>query len=121
MPIIAEGQPLSSRILESQREHEDRTKSDLIVSKGPGVIRKGRLIGRPGFLLELKQYSDFSLKTHLDQVLHYTRELLGRHCGMQKLPFAILTPKFYYVGIADWKNFSNRHFRVSSYRYDLYE
>lgn len=66
--------------------NEDKTITDTIISKGPGV-RVAEIVGRPGTMIEIKIESDkkrlLNLNDHKAQLIQYFIELISRHCGIR--------------------------------------
>lgn len=119
--------------IQSQRINEDSTRCDLIVSyqMSPDgapdpVIHEHdnlqKLRGRVVSVLELKfgKLGATAVAKAVDQILHYVRELLGNHCGTQKLPFVVMNESQFIVGLAVWNSYADLKIYKSLRVYDIY-
>jgi hypothetical protein len=112
--------PAQKFMVELERRHNDRSRSDIIVSIAPGGLDSGRIIGRPILLLELKSTkADFKFPTHKDQLIHYVKELLGRHVSIELLPFVLFNGISYFVGYVKWFGFHKFEIFLNSQRFDI--
>lgn len=114
----------TDRIVEKERSHENRSRSDVIISKGPGKIKGKKKIGRPCCLIELKRPPkkdfDFSLDTHKYQLLNYVRQLIGTHVSVALIPFLLFNGKSYFIGLAKWQNYALFEIVLDKFEYQLF-
>lgn len=107
------------RLVEQQRTLDDLSRTDIIVSRVNETPLKDEPAGRPAILFELKSptLKSLDLKKHKFQLVHYVRELLGRHVSVERLPFVLFNGYEYYVGLAIWLNYSRLRIEFDSTKY----
>lgn len=120
--------------IESQRRHPDATISDLVLTCSLFTARTTKfgiiegsgaenIRGRPFCVIETKLASlnDNAVAKGTQQVMHYVREILACHCGTFCLPFILISPHNFTVGLAYWNSYSSLRFVIADQTYAIYK
>jgi hypothetical protein len=109
--------PSGRLFTEVERSNEVRSRCDIIISTGD---RATATMGRPALFIELKKSgADLRLNEHSNQLVHYAKQLIGRHASVRILPFILFNGLKFFVRYAEWTDYNELEFHLNKREFNI--